>query len=185
MAGFLRITGGKLVRRRFQVPRAADQGLTRPTGDKVREAIFSSLSTLVKDAHVLDLFAGSGAYGFEAISRGARSILFVEKTPTTAKCIEENAKILDVFEQCRFKIANALTFVMQNNHEFYELIFVDPPYGFSLEKNFWASLQNFMIKETTVIFRCKDKKDFVCPLGYQITREKAYGGTAVFFLSLS
>ena len=184
MAGTLRITGGRLSRRRFMVPKAADIGLTRPTGDMARAAVFSSLGSLVQDAKVLDLFAGSGAYGFEAISRGASSVLFLEKTRETAQCIEDNAQSLAIKEQCRVLTKDAIHFVQSSSHETYELVFVDPPYSLILDATFWKNLAAFLHQNSVVIFRCKSKKDFACPLGYQITREKSYGGTMIFFLTL-
>ncbi len=184
MAGTLRITGGRLSRRRFMVPKAADLGLTRPTGDMARAAVFSSLGTLVQDANVLDLFAGSGAYGFEAISRGASSVLFLEKTRETAQCIEYNAQSLAIKEHCRVLAKDAIHFVQGSSLETYELVFVDPPYSLVLDALFWKSLLVFLHQSSVVVFRCKSKKDFVCPFDYQITREKSYGGTTIFFLTL-
>ena len=184
MAGTLRITGGRLSRRRFMVPKAADLGLTRPTGDMARAAVFSSLGSLTAGAKVLDLFAGSGAYGFEAISRGAANVLFLEKAREPAKCIEENAQSLAVKDQCRVLIKDAIHFVQRSWSESYELVFVDPPYSLVLDAVFSKNLVTFLHHDSVVIFRCKSKKDFTCPLEYQITREKCYGGTMIFFLTL-
>jgi 16S rRNA (guanine966-N2)-methyltransferase len=184
MAGTLRITGGRLSRRRFMVPKAADLGLTRPTGDMVRAAIFSSLGSFVVDSQVLDLFSGSGAYGFEAISRGAASVLFLEKAHEPAKCIEKNAQNLAIKDQCQVLIKDAVHFAQSSSLKTYELIFVDPPYNLVLEPAFWTNLMFVLHRDSVVVFRCRSKKDFACPLEYQIIREKSYGGTMTFFLIL-
>lgn len=184
MAGSLRITGGTLVRRRFNVPNAADKGLVRPTTDRAREAIFSALKLYLPGVDVLDLFAGSGACSFEAISRGANSVLLVEKSRDTAKCIADNIKSLDLAANCQLVIKDATTFVKAESSKKYDVIFVDPPYDLKLDAEFWQNLRQFLHAESLVVFRCKKKIDFSCPVNYQITREKVYGGTAVFFLSL-
>lgn len=185
MAGQLRITGGKLLRRHFHVPQAADQGLVRPTGDRVRGAVFSALFGRLDGALVLDLFAGSGAYGFESLSRGAKSVLFVEKDRKTAACIRENAEGLGVLKDCSIVISDVLSFIQRPGSKKYGLLFVDPPYPLKIESPFWDFLKNWMSEDALVIFRCKDEKSFEPHLGYEVIREKSYGGTCVFFLKKS
>jgi len=184
MAGTLRITGGKLVRQRFSVPEEADKHLVRPTSDRVREAIFSSLGTHLDSAKVLDLFAGSGAYGFESISRGAESVLFIEKSRQTANCIRANIKKLKLESACKVLEKDACHPGLEpgSSHQF-DIIFVDPPYPVKLPDPFWANLVPHLASDGIAIFRCAKKQDFNCPTGYQIIREKTYGGTWVAFLS--
>ncbi|HEX5657544.1 MAG TPA: 16S rRNA (guanine(966)-N(2))-methyltransferase RsmD [Polyangiales bacterium] len=97
--GQIRIVGGSLGGRRLQAP-ATDA--TRPTSDRVREAIASVLAArdAIESARVLDLYAGSGALGFEMLSRGAQSALFVERDPKVARLIRDNAGELGVTAQC-------------------------------------------------------------------------------------
>lgn len=183
MAGTLRITGGALVRQRFEVPKEADSNLVRPASDRVREAIFSALSTFVQEATVLDLFAGSGAYVFESLSRGAKSALLIEKSPDTFQCIKANIQKLKLDAQCKLIKDDALRFVGQAPQKF-DLIFVDPPYSLKLPESFWSDLKAWTTSDSMIVFRCKSQSDFVCPIGYQVTRERAYGGTWVAFLKL-
>ena len=183
MPGTLRITGGALVRQRFLVPNAADQNLVRPASDRVRKAIFSALLPWLPDAQVLDLFGGSGAYTFEALSRGAQSAILIEKSPDTAACIKANIQKLKLDSQCKLVCTDALKFVSSKESSF-DLIFIDPPYSFKLPDSFWTDLQAWITPESLVIFRCKSHLDFSCPVGYQITRERTYGGTWVVFLKL-
>src|SRR5580704_4406319 len=86
----MRITGGALVRRRFLVPPMVDEGIVRPTPDRVREAVFSMLLNYLPHANILDLFSGSGAHAFEALSRGAKFCTLVEKNPEIAAVISKN-----------------------------------------------------------------------------------------------
>src|SRR5260221_14317715 len=92
----MRITGGALLSRQFLVPPMVDEGAVRPTPDRVREAIFSMIIHDLKDATVLDLFAGSGAHGFEALSRGAAFVRFVEKNRDTAAVLKQNIESLNL-----------------------------------------------------------------------------------------
>lgn len=181
MAGTLRITGGSLVRQRFAVPGEADQNLVRPASDRVREAIFSALGSHLQEATVLDLFAGSGAYVFESLSRGAKSAILIEKSPETYQCIKSSIQKLKLDSQCKLIRDDALRFVQQAPQKF-DLIFVDPPYTLKLDTVFWTALKDWVTPETLIIFRCKSQRDFDLPNGYEVTRERAYGGTWVAFL---
>lgn len=184
MSGTMRITGGSLVRRRFKVPEAADQGLVRPTSDRVREAIFSSLGSSLVNAQVLDLFGGSGAYGFESISRGAKNITCVEMSRETAACIRDNIQSLDLEKSYNLVMDDAQRFVKHPSSKKFDIIFVDPPYTLRLEAIFWENLKPWLNDDAIVVFRCKSLGDFTCPNEYDVVREKTYGGTAVIFLTL-
>lgn len=183
MAGMLRITGGSLVRRRFMVPKEADAGLVRPTPDRVRTAIFSSLGERLQNARVLDIFAGSGSSSFEALSRGAQSAVLIELSPATAACIKANIEALGLTAVCRLVVKNALQFVKQQTGEVFDVIFVDPPYPLKLESLFWQDLLAFLAEDALVVYRCDKKDHFHLPSGYQTVREKDYAGTRVFFLT--
>ncbi len=185
MAGNLRITGGRLVRQQFSVPREADINLVRPAGDRVREAVFSSLGNKIRNAEILDCFSGSGSYGFESISRGAKLIIFIEKNKKIAITIKLNASKLKVYEQCYF-VRNDAILLIENNYisdwpiKEFDLIFIDPPYKLKLSSLFWSKLP--LKKEALAIFRCLSKEEFICPVNYEVIREKKYGGTWVAFM---
>ena len=127
----MRITGGKAARRILKVPKGL---AVRPTPDLVKQAVFNSLGARVVGAHVLELFAGTGALSLDCLSRGAASALCVEKSHRHAEFIRSNAEtagcgeILEVRTQDVFPAVHQL---VESNRQF-DLIFADPPYG---EKN--------------------------------------------------
>jgi 16S rRNA (guanine966-N2)-methyltransferase len=124
----MRITGGHAARRILKVPKGLD---VRPTPDKVKQALFNSLAARVEGARVLELFAGSGALSLECLSRGAASVLCIEKSHRHAEFIRNNADdsgfggILDTRTQDVFPAMNQLA---ANGAQF-DLILADPPYG--------------------------------------------------------
>ncbi len=123
----MRIIAGRLRHRVLRAPRSF---LPRPTPDRTRESIFNLLiNRLDLDrAVVLDLFAGTGALGLEAISRGAATITFVEKQTNVLKFARLNADDLDVADQCWFLRADAVTYLERYHGSPFDIIFADPPY---------------------------------------------------------
>ena len=119
----IRITGGEYRSRLLETP---NTGLTKPTMDKVRAAVFSALGDLVNGVSVLDLFAGSGSYGFEALSRGANKATFVDFSLEAIKVIKKNAENLKA-QEVNIVNSDVLRFLEQNSQDF-SIIFVDPPY---------------------------------------------------------
>jgi len=123
----MRVIAGALKGRRL----APVKGLIRPTGAKVREAIFNILGDAVADARVLDLFAGTGALGIEALSRGAENAVFVEDHPESLKVLRRNLAHLDLEAQCQVlpvAVLSALKKLTVRGEKF-DLAFLDPPYG--------------------------------------------------------
>ncbi len=100
----------------------------RPTADRVREAWMSILGDELTDARVLDLFAGSGALGLEALSRGARSVTFVELNPPSLRALQENIAALGVEQAVTVHRGDALRFAERLASREFDLIFADPPY---------------------------------------------------------
>ncbi len=123
----MRIIGGSLRGRRIRAPRGRH---TRPTTDRVREAIFNILGDVPCGVHVLDLYAGSGALGFEALSRGADCVTFVERAPDACRTIAGNAAGLGVQERIRIEQGDVHTFLGESaGSSRFSLVFADPPYG--------------------------------------------------------
>lgn len=120
----MRIIGGQWRGRRLPVPEAGD---LRPTADRVRETLFNWLAPLVDGARCLDLFAGTGALGLEALSRGAAEAVFVERNPAAARALEESIARLDATGG-RVVVSDARSFLAGTPRPF-DVAFLDPPFG--------------------------------------------------------
>jgi len=123
----LRIISGSLKGRMIKAP---DSNLTRPTTDKVRETIFNLLHNKIDfdGISVLDFFAGSGALGFESISRGASNVTFIEKNYPIYKNLLENIKSLNLEESCEIVKSDAVQFAKYTTDKRFNLILADPPF---------------------------------------------------------
>lgn len=125
----MRIISGSLKGRTIPSPESSG---VRPTSDRTKEAIFSILdSRIVLDGiSVLDLFAGTGNLGFEAISRGAGKVLFVDVSYAVTQQIQKSAAILGVESQCRIHVADGAEFIESTAQDF-DVVFADPPYDYA------------------------------------------------------
>lgn len=123
----LRVTGGELRGRRFRSPGAVD---VRPTSDRIREALFMRLGSF-EGTRVLDLYAGSGALGIEALSRGADFVVFVERSRRTVSVLRRNLQELALEERSRIVVCEAATALarLARGGERFQTIFLDPPYA--------------------------------------------------------
>lgn len=124
----MRIIAGRLRRKTLKAPKG---NLTRPTSDRTREAIFSMLEARmnVQGTRVLDLFAGTGALGLEAISRGADTVTFVETSGPVLRVARQNAEDLGVSDVCWFLRADANTYMQRYRGAAWDVVFADPPYA--------------------------------------------------------
>ncbi len=136
-SGRLRIIGGCWRGRRLAFPAVA--GL-RPTPDRVRETLFNWLAATLPGARCLDLYAGSGALGLEALSRGAAAVTFVEKTGVAARALARHLQELGAEEAGRVVRADVLAF-LRRPAEPYDIVFLDPPYGRGLVAPTCAALE--------------------------------------------
>lgn len=121
----MRVVAGLYGGRRLTAPSG---DATRPTSDRVREALFSVLGTSVHGARVLDLFAGSGALGIEALSRGAASAVFVDRAPRAIEAIRANLAALGIDADLRRMEARSWLRTASARADAYDLVFLDPPY---------------------------------------------------------
>ncbi len=123
----LKIIGGEFKNRSLKTPKGEQ---TRPTLAVMRKAVFDILQTDVEDVHFLDLYAGSGAMGLEALSRGASHATFVESNRNAFRCIEENTRLLEVQDRCTlmsYDVQLALKKCAKENLRF-DIVYADPPY---------------------------------------------------------
>lgn len=137
----MRITGGKARGISLKAPK--DQK-TRPATDRTRESLFSSLTTSIIDVTCLDLFAGTGSYGFEALSRGAQFCQFIEHNRTAIDCLKQNAQAIKKSAELRaeaiqIKRADLLKENADSNQKSFDFIFLDPPYAL------WESHSDYLL----------------------------------------
>ena len=121
----MRVIAGRYGGRRLQAPPGTG---TRPTSDRVREALFSILGARVAGARVLDLFAGSGALGLEALSRGAEAVTFVERAPAALRALRANLEALGADAEVARGDASKWLRAASAGARQYDLVFLDPPY---------------------------------------------------------
>ena len=170
----VRVVAGDLRGRRIESP-VGDA--TRPTTDKVREAVFNALGSLglVEDARVLDLFAGTGAMGIEALSRGATHCTFVESDRKALEVLRTNLRALGLGQRSTVVSGDA-TASMVSAHTA-TLVIADPPYGFDA----WASVVRNVPEDAFVVI--ESGVSIEVPAGWESQREKRYGRTVVTFLA--
>lgn len=103
---------------------------TRPTSERIKGAIFSSIQFDVENRRVLDLFAGSGQLGFEALSRGAESVTFVDSERDAMEIVKKNARDLDFFDRAKYSVADYRNYIRKaSGRDKFDLVFIDPPYA--------------------------------------------------------
>ncbi|TVR20365.1 MAG: 16S rRNA (guanine(966)-N(2))-methyltransferase RsmD [Ilumatobacter sp.] len=170
----MRVVSGALRGRRIDAPPGTS---TRPTTDKVREATFNALGSLdlVLDARVADLYAGSGALGIEALSRGAAHCTFVERDRTALAVLRGNLHELDLIERSTVVPGDALVRAAEIDAD---LVFADPPYDTGADIELWSSLLA-AVRAPFVVAESGRSLDGVA--GWDIVREKRYGRTWVTF----
>ncbi|RZA17255.1 MAG: 16S rRNA (guanine(966)-N(2))-methyltransferase RsmD [Lysobacteraceae bacterium] len=142
--GSVRIIGGRWRGTRLQVPQRP--GL-RPTSDRVRETLFNWLAPVLAGAKVLDLFAGSGALGLEAVSRGAASARLVEADPQLALALEATTARLEAGTQVRVHRGDALAWLRNGEEDGFDIAFVDPPFDADLWPAVLALLPDRLARE--------------------------------------
>jgi 16S rRNA (guanine966-N2)-methyltransferase len=146
---------------------------TRPTSDRVREATFNALVSLdaVEDADVVDLFAGSGALGIEALSRGAASALFVDDDPKAISAVRANLEGTGLDGRV---VRDDVLRWLQRTPQRFDLALLDPPYCHPDDA--WAVLLGALRADVAVI---ESDRDVPVPAPWQVLRSKRYGGTVV------
>jgi len=180
-----RIVAGTLGGRRIAVPSGRE---TRPTSDRVREALFSTLETLTELAgsRFLDLYAGSGAAGLEAASRGAAAVLLVESDPRAARVIAGNVAALGLGSTCRLRTAKVASVLAGGADEPYDVVFADPPYGLdagevtailaALVEHGWLAGDAVVVVE-----RATRDREPVWPPGLVADRARRYGESTLWY----
>ncbi len=180
----MRVIAGSSGGLRLTVPRVG----VRPTMDRVKAAIFSSLGERVLGARVLDLFAGTGALGIEALSRGAASVMFVENNSRAVAAVERN--LAQTGLSGRIRKQEVFEFLNQSSTaESYDLIFADPPYD---QSKLGDSFTKLLLRNDRLPFRLTNEGLFVLEKRpgerlpatdfWEVIRRKTYGATETLFL---
>jgi 16S rRNA (guanine(966)-N(2))-methyltransferase RsmD len=180
-----RIVAGTLGGRRLTTPPGRG---TRPTSDRVREALFSALDTMVdlSGARVADLYAGSGAVGLEAASRGAAHVLLVEADPRAARIARENVMALGMREVARVAAAKVEQILANLPDEPFDVIFADPPYAVpdaAIDAMLTALVENGWLAEEAVVVVERSSRDAPVRWVQGITDERSrrYGETMLWY----
>jgi len=175
----MRVLAGKYKSKKIQT---INNSNTRPMMSKVREAIFNSLQFLINDKDVLDLYAGSGSLGIEALSREAKFVTFVEKSKECIEVLSKNLKELET----NFIITNAAveTFIKSSINT-YDIVFYDPPFETenNVVENEINNLENLLnISSYVIVHRHKASSEIKFSKNYEIHREKNYGQSKIIIL---
>lgn len=176
----MRIVAGEWGGRRIAAPPGA---ATRPTSDRVREALFSILGDLVHGARVLDLFAGSGALGLEALSRGASSATFVDSSERALRAVRANAEALGADVEARRGEALAALRDAAGAGRLYDLVFLDPPYrrAAGLAPALGAALAPVLAPAARIVAESDRRSPLDLP--FPLDDERSYGDTTIRIFS--
>ncbi|MBS0287130.1 MAG: 16S rRNA (guanine(966)-N(2))-methyltransferase RsmD [Proteobacteria bacterium] len=177
--GKVRIIGGKWRGRSIKV---VDIPGLRPTPDRVRETLFNWLAPYIVNARCLDLFAGSGALGFEALSRGAKEVVFIDKYPPIVASLANIASELNAKAQCDIVRASAVSFITTHQTVIpFDIIFLDPPFASPLlQQSIEALAKSQFVKMGTLLYlespKALNENDI--PSTWQVLKAKVAGEVA-------
>lgn len=163
---------------------------TRPTTDRVKEAVFSMLQFDIEDRTILDLFAGSGQMGLEALSRGASKAVFVDKSNDAVKIIKENVTKTKFNDNATVIQSDYIDFIKRNQGMQFDIIIIDPPYAQKMYNPALKALLNVnMIKKTTLIVCESGNVDFLdgdikLKSQFDIVKQSKYSNTFITVLKL-
>jgi 16S rRNA (guanine966-N2)-methyltransferase len=186
MARGLRVVGGTAGGRRLVAPKGA-----RPTTDRTKEALFSSLGTdPVDEAVVLDLYAGSGALGIEALSRGASHARFVDRDRRAAAAIRTNLETTGLADRAEVTTMAVAAFVREPPADApFDLAFLDPPYDQAADETSRVlgalSAPGWLVDGATVVLECREEQRPGLPAGWRVGRDRAYGDTLLLVATVS
>ncbi len=173
----LRITGGTLRGRRLRLGPEV-----RPTESRVREALFSIWQAQVPGSRFLDLFAGSGAVGLEAVSRGAHHATLVEEAPRVLALLRQNCTEFAP-AQSRVERGHLPDWLRQSKPQPFDLIFADPPYAFTDYAQLLGFLHPWLAPAGEVVFEHLARTRITAPEGWQLVDHRSYGECGLSFFA--
>lgn len=179
----MRIISGTLKGRVIKSPKGMN---VRPTSDRVRESYFNIIGQYFDNITVLDMYCGTGAIGFEFISRGAKRVYFVDNSKESISVVKENALLLDIMDKCVFLPIKAEEFFKKDIDEFFDYIYIDPPYKDMVVNTVLSHISDRMLNpegivtlEHSVKVKYPDKAGFL-----YLINERRFGDTVLSFYSL-
>ena len=181
----MRIVGGAFKGRTLKAPKS---DAVRPTTDRMRESLFNMLAhdpdVTLEGARVIDLFAGTGALGFEALSRGADFVLFVDNSLEGRALIRQNIETLGTAVRSRLFKRDATKIGQRGSMPPFDLVFLDPPYGKGLGDKALQALHagEWLTPNALLILEEAVSAPFMSPAGFTLEREKTGGDTLLRFL---
>jgi 16S rRNA (guanine966-N2)-methyltransferase len=183
----MRVIAGSHRGRRLSGPEGTE---LRPTSDKVRQAIFSILGTQIVGARFLDLYAGTGAVGIEALSRGASAVTFVESDPKVTQLLQNNLRTCQLLGRAQVHLGQTAAFLDQQDSwdSPYDVLFADPPYAAldELEVMMHSWRPGLLSEHATMIFEQDSRTELPTTIDHaSLLRRYVYGDTALYLYGLS
>jgi len=181
MKNNLRISGGKLKGKK--IPFEFKDSL-RPTSSKLKEILFNWVQFEIHDCICLDLFAGTGSLGFEAISRGSAKVVFVEFNKKNYSSLSMNIKNLDIKDKCKIFFKDAFSWIKTYDLSEIDIIFLDPPFN----KDYEVKILNQILKKNDIKSSCKiyleysKYNDVEIPKEYNVIKQKDVGDVKALLL---
>ncbi len=178
----MRVISGFLKGRKFK--RFNDRGI-RPTTDREKETIFNWLQHYVDESLVLDLFSGTGSLGIEAISRGCRKAVFVDKSSSSLRILKDNLREFEILDKCEIFPKDVLKFLQQYKSEPFDIVFIDPPFTQKMGLDVLEILARSKVlkKDTQVILEATTHEwsEERCPELFEVVKHKSLGDKHVFW----
>ena len=175
----MRVITGSARGRRLKTPENYD---IRPTTDNVKESVFNIIQFDIEGRRVLDLFAGTGQLGIEALSRGAAHCDFIEHNGTAYNVVSKNVQTARVQDRASLHRVEARDFLAKAAAKKYSLIFLDPPYGGTILENALSGIERFDILSANGIIICESAVEDRFAHGFEVVRERRYGATMITVL---
>lgn len=179
----MRVTGGLGKGRKLRVPAGSR---VRPTSDKVKQALFNILGEKVRNAFFLDLYAGTGGVGIEALSRGTERVFFVDDATESLRVIKQNVEQTGFDERAQIVTSKAESFLKKTSEQF-DIIFMDPPYTLELQPLLDLVAESGALKADSIVIAEHFKKQLSPQRAgrLELYREAQYGDTVLAFYKIS
>ena len=161
---------------------------TRPTSDRIKGAMFSSIQFDIEGRRVLDLFAGTGQLGLEALSRGAESVTFVDAEREAVDIVKQNAKSVGFFDVCRYSVSDYRNFIRKaSGRDKYDLVFIDPPYAMQCAFDALVRLSDseLLLTGAIAVVECGEEQpdlDVLSSRGFECIKNTSYGKKTALYV---